>query len=228
MALNQDELNELVTVLEQTQVPFMVGFNRRFSPAARRAREILVGRQGPLMILYRVNAGYLPPDHWVHGPEGGGRIISEACHMFDLFNFLVDVEVEAVSSESLVPRSEHVLAQDNVSTTVRYADGSVCTLLYTALGSTDLGKEYIEVYVDGKVLVVDDFKALHVHGLADRGWSARAADKGHRQALQCFASSIQEGNGWPISLAQMVSATRVSFLASGLSLAEEDSGMPSV
>jgi len=71
MALNQTELDELVAVLKETEVPFMVGFNRRFSPAARRAKEIISGRQNPLMIFYRMNAGYLPLDHWTQTEEGG-------------------------------------------------------------------------------------------------------------------------------------------------------------
>lgn len=140
MALNESELDELVAVLKKTQARFMVGFNRRFSPAAQRMKETVTGRRNPLMVLYRVNAGYLPPDHWVHGPEGGGRIIGEACHMFDLFNFLVDAEVEAVSAEALVPRLEHVSGRDNLSATVGYTDGSVCTSLYTTLGDGRLGK----------------------------------------------------------------------------------------
>ena len=194
----------------------MVGFNRRFSPVAQRMKEIVSQRWNPLMALYRVNAGYLPPDHWVHGPEGGGRVIGEACHMFDLFNFLVDVEVEAVCAEALAPRTEHVSGKNNVSVTMRYTDGSVCTLLYTALGERGLAKEYIEVYVDGKVLVVDDFKALRLYGLEGRGWSAPVANKGHLQTLQCFAKSMQDGENWPIPMEQLVSATRVSFLVSDL------------
>jgi predicted dehydrogenase len=139
MALNQVELDDLVAVLEETQVPFMVGFNRRFSPAARRAKEILEGHQSPLMILYRVNAGYLPPDHWTQTEEGGGRIIGEACHMLDLFQYLVSpakmVEVTSTAIDS--SQVEHVLPSDNVAATVRYDDGSVAMLLYTALGAKD-------------------------------------------------------------------------------------------
>ena len=92
--MSEEELDQLITVLEETQVPFMVGFNRRFSPSARRAKEIIANRQNPLMILYRMNAGYLPPDHWTQTEEGGGRIIGEGCHIFDLFQYFVGAPVE--------------------------------------------------------------------------------------------------------------------------------------
>ena len=214
MALNREELDRLAAVLEETGVPFTVGFNRRFSPAARRLKQIVAGRRNPLMVLYRVNADFLPPDHWVHTPEGGGRIVGEACHMLDLFNFLVEDEVQTVCAESLVPRAEHLSSCDNFSATLRYADGSVCTLMYTDLGDSSLSKEYIEVYVDGKVLVVDDFRVLRLYGVAGRGWQASVADKGHQRALRRFASSVRGGAVGPIPLHWLVSATQTSFVIS--------------
>jgi predicted dehydrogenase len=217
MALNQKELDQLLSVLGDTGVPFTVGFNRRFSPAARRMKEIVAKRHNPLMVLYRVNAGHVPVDHWAHGPEGGGRITGEACHMFDLFNHLVDAQVEAVVAEPLSTQTEGVSSSDNVSATVRYVDGSVCTLFYTSLGEPGVGKEYLEVYVDGKVLVADDFQSLQLYGLSGKGWRASGPDKGHRQMLECFARSLAGANPWPIAMEQLVSATRVSFFVSGAS-----------
>jgi len=212
MALNQEELDRLVTVLEETGVPFMVGFNRRFSPAARRARGVLAERQSPLMILYRVNAGYIPLDHWVHTEEGGGRIIGEACHMFDLFQYLVSpARVVEVASTAIVPKVEHISAMDNAVATVRYDDGSVGTLFYTALGASDLGKEYVEIYADGKVLVVDDYRALRVHGAPVKGWNSRTQDKGHLQELVAFAKCVLGEEGWPIPMGELVSDTALSF-----------------
>ncbi len=211
MALNQAELDELVAVLRETGVPFMVGFNRRFSPAARRAKEIISGRQNPLMIFYRMNAGYLPPDHWTQTEEGGGRIIGEACHVIDLFQYLIDAPVAEVSVTAIAPKTEHVLAGDNVTATLRYADGSVATLLYTALGAPDFGKEYMEVYADGKVLVLDDYKNLQVHGARVKGWSASVQDKGHLEALRTFAMFLAGKRECPVGLTSLIETTRVSF-----------------
>jgi predicted dehydrogenase/threonine dehydrogenase-like Zn-dependent dehydrogenase len=215
MALNQGELDALVVVLKETQVPFMVGFNRRFSPAARRAKEIIGERQNPLIILYRMNAGYLPPDHWTQTEEGGGRIIGEGCHIFDLFQYLIGVPVVEVSATAIASQTEHVLAGDNVSVTLRYTDGSVATLLYTALGSLDFSKEYMELYADGKVLALDDYRGLRVHGAAVKGWRASVQDKGHLGELRAFAAYLREPGKPPIELRDLTESTKVSLVAAG-------------
>jgi len=215
MATHQEELDALVAVLEETQVPFMVGFNRRFSPAARRAKEIIAERQNPLMIFYRMNAGYLPPDHWTQTEEGGGRIIGEGCHIFDLFQYFVGAPVEEVNAAAIAPQTEQILAGDNVSVTLRYADGSVATLLYTALGSPDFGKEYMELYADGKVLVLDDYKALRVYGTTAKGWAASVQDKGHLEELRVFAQSCKSELSSSPSLADFAEVTRISMITAG-------------
>jgi predicted dehydrogenase len=210
MALNQSELDGLVAVLQDTGVPFMVGFNRRFSPAARRVKEIIADRQNPLMIMYRMNAGYLPPDHWTQTSEGGGRTIGEACHIIDLFQYLVGAPVAEVSAMTITPHTEHVLAGDNVSATLRYADGSVGTLLYTALGAPGFSKEYMELYGDGTVLVLDDYRSLQTYGTKASSWSASVQDKGHLEELRCFAGHFRRENAL-VDLAMLVETTALSL-----------------
>ena len=219
MALNQEELDELVKVLEETQVPFMVGFNRRFSPCAVRAKEIVSQRQNPLIINYRVNAGYIPLDHWVHTEEGGGRIIGEACHMFDLFNYWVNsqvdrtrfIGVEKINVTTINPQTSNVSFRDNFTSTFQYADGSICTLIYTALGAKELGKEYIEIYTDGKTLIIDNFKSLEVFGGKAKGFKYRAIQKGHLEELKLFAQCCKGESDLPIPLEQLMNVTKMSF-----------------
>jgi predicted dehydrogenase/threonine dehydrogenase-like Zn-dependent dehydrogenase len=216
LALNQSELDAVSAAFTATQTPLMVGFNRRFSPAARRLHAALAGRQSPLMMLYRVNAGYLPPDHWTQGAEGGGRIIGEACHMLDLFQFLVDgaapVDLTATAIESHLEQSS---GGDNTSITVRYADGSVGTLLYTALGPSGLAKEYVEVFTDNKGFVIDDYKALRAYGATGVEWSAPLADKGHLAELEEFARYVRGEIAAPIPLREAVATTWLTFAATG-------------
>lgn len=216
MALYEQELNELVSVLEETGVPFLVGFNRRFSPAAQKIIQAMQTRQGPLMINYRVNAGAMPLEHWTQGPEGGGRLIGEACHMVDFFQALV-AGAEPVEMCALMVQAhdEALLGSDNFSLSIRYADGSVASLFYTALGAPTLGKEYVEVFGDNKAFVVDDFKSLRGHGVAGYDWSAPIADKGHLAELQAFARYLRGETEAPIPLAEMVASTRLTFTAAG-------------
>lgn len=212
MALNHSELDDLVNVLEDTKVPFMVGFNRRFSPAMIRAKEILQGRQNPVMIYYRMNAGYIPKEHWTQTEEGGGRIIGEACHIFDLFQYLVDAPAVEINSNAINPKNGYLLAEDNTTNTILFADGSLATLLYTAQGSSDFGKEYMELFTDGKVLVMDDYKTMRVYGSRCRGWKSAVQDKGHRKELLIFAKYIVGEVVEPIQFSELISSAKISFM----------------
>lgn len=211
MALNRGELRELRNVLEETGVPFTVGFNRRFSPSAMRAKEMLQCRKSPLMIIYRVNAGYIPPDSWIHGKEGGGRIIGEACHMLDLFNYFTESQAESIDVSTISSSSENPSCRDNFVATLKYGDGSVCTLMYTALGTDEVSKEYIEIFFDGTVLIIDDFKELKIYGIKRKGWKG-AQDKGHLRELEEFGRHLMGKGGSIIPLNEIVQATEASFV----------------
>jgi predicted dehydrogenase/threonine dehydrogenase-like Zn-dependent dehydrogenase len=212
MALNQTELDELFPVLEGNSIPFMVGFNRRFSPTARIIKEAVESRQNPLILTYRVNAGYLPPEHWTQSEEGGGRIIGEACHFFDLFQYLIDCPVSHVDVNRIVPNTPHILSDDNLVVMMRYEDGSVANLIYTALGSRDFGKEYLEVFCDGNVLVLDDYRSLKIFGANIKGWRASQAEKGHFEELRAFGNFLLGESNAPISLTDMANTTKLSFI----------------
>jgi len=217
MALNFSELEELECVLRETGAPFMVGFNRRFSPAAQRLKEMIAGHSNPIMMQYRMNAGFLPPDHWTQTDEGGGRIIGEACHILDLFKFMVGpARGIEICTTSINPTTDHFLADDNRAITIRYEDGSVSNLLYTSLGSNVFPKEYLEVYVDGKVFVIEDYYALKVFGSPAKGWSSSIQNKGHFEELTRFADYVQEKSEAPIPLDDLIEVTRSSFLAAGI------------
>ncbi|MEE9926775.1 bi-domain-containing oxidoreductase [Microvirgula aerodenitrificans] len=190
----------------------MTGFNRRFSPAMARAKEVLKNRTTPMIVNYRMNAGYIPLDHWVHTTEGGGRNIGEACHIYDLFNYLTDGAcVEHVHATSMTGQSKQWARNDNFIATIKYVDGSICTLTYTALGDKSYPKERMEIFSDGKVITMDDFKLLSIAGGKHAGWNASATDKGQFQELVAIEEALSGKTGWPISLADQIQATRISL-----------------
>jgi len=199
MALNKAELDELVTVLKETQVPFMVGYNRRFSPYAVEARKHTAGRINPLFMRYRMNAGYIPLDHWVHGPEGGGRLVGEACHIVDLFTSFTEARIKRVAMTHLQPKTGSVSATDNASITLAYEDGSVGVLDYFAVGSRDLPKEHFEIHFDEKSIVIDDYKSMQGYGVTVAALKSAGAEKGHVQELEAFHQALR-GGVWPIAL----------------------------
>lgn len=189
----------------------MTGFNRRFSPAVQRARQILAGRTTPLIVNYRMNAGYVPPESWVHGAEGGGRNIGEACHIYDVFNFLTGARVRRVQATAAAPRSAQWRRNDNFVAQISYDDGSVCSLTYTAMGDRAHPKEQMEIFGDGKVLVLDDYRRLDAIGTRAAGWGARSQNKGLLEELCALAAGLKSGGEWPIPLWQQIQATSISF-----------------
>lgn len=204
-------LNEFITTASDKPSPLlMTGYNRRFSPYARRMSELLRDRSGPFMLNYRMNAGYIPLNHWVHGPEGGGRNLGEACHIYDLFTYLTNVEVTCVSAQSVRPRSHQYARNDNFVATLSYADGSVTTLTYTALGHKDYPKETADLYVDGKLAMMEDYKRLDVYGTKGKSIRTAIQEKGLKEELIAFADGINSGT-WPIPWWQQLQTARIAF-----------------
>jgi len=211
MALNQEELSKLVDTLEKTKVPFMVGFNRRFSPFALIIKEQINNRVNPIMVSYIMNAGFIPKDHWVHTAEGSGRNIGEACHIYDLFNYFTNCKVSKVKATSINPKTEQYSSNDNFVVTIKYKDSSVCNLVYTSLGSKKAPKEKIEIYFDNKIIYLNNYKELEFFGLREKNIKINIQDKGHYNELQKFAKSIKETKSYLIPLWQLIQATEISF-----------------
>jgi len=212
LAIREDELAEIEAFFSgrENGPVLMTGFNRRFSPAITRAREVLASRTTPLVADYRMNAGYITLDHWVHGPEGGGRNIGEACHVYDVFEALVGgADVTSVSARGIRGDGTRLAVNDNFAATVAFADGSVATLTYTALGSREHPKERLEVFADNRVLELDDYKSLSVTGM--RGWRGATQQKGHEQELVALGDALREGGPWPIPLDEQLRAMRIAF-----------------
>jgi len=188
----------------------LTGYNRRFSPYVDRLRQVLMQRTAPFIINYSMNAGFIPLDHWVHGPEGGGRNLGEACHIYDLFTALADAEVSSISAHAIKPATAHYGRNDNFVATLSFIDGSVANLVYTALGHKAVPKETAELYVDGKIAVMDNYKALIVHGAENLSLKTRRQDKGLLIELERFAQGIRTGE-WPIPLWQQIQVSEVAF-----------------
>jgi predicted dehydrogenase/threonine dehydrogenase-like Zn-dependent dehydrogenase len=188
----------------------MVGFNRRFSPYIREIKKHTDKRVGPLLIHYRMNAGFQPTDHWTH--KDGGRIIGEACHIIDLMNALVNSKVVSVHSENTFTGNSKFTSEDNKSILVKYEDGSLATIEYISMGSKELSKEYMEVHFDEKSIILDDYRQLSSHGFKIRPIHSKAGLKGHLEELEVLHDCLK-GNkpGWPVDLAALSETTRITF-----------------
>jgi len=217
MCLTEGELDEIIKVISKTKVPLIVGFNRRYAPLAIRAKELLKSKRGPYLINYRVNAGFIPKTSWVQDPEvGGGRIIGECCHFLDLFNFFIESEVENVGAVSIPMNNATVVANDNVVVTVKWVDGSLSTLIYTALGHRDLPKERIEIYANGSGIVIDDFRNMELYGFRQRSVRLKKQDKGHYQQLVEICRFLRGEKANVIPFQECEKAMRMAFEAEKL------------
>ncbi|QWE29000.1 bi-domain-containing oxidoreductase [Polynucleobacter sp. AM-7D1] len=198
LAINQAELDQIKSfyaeVSREEKFPVMMtGYNRRHSIYAIKMQEFLDGRKNPFIINYRMNAGYIPGENWVHGDEGGGRNLGEACHVYDLFLFLSRSKMVEWSAHSISPKGSFYQRNDNFIATLKFADGSLANLIYTAMGHPGLPKEQAEIYCDGKVAVLSDYRSFNTYGGKDFSFKTPLQEKGLKEELIAFADAIDGG-----------------------------------
>jgi predicted dehydrogenase/threonine dehydrogenase-like Zn-dependent dehydrogenase len=181
LATRWDDLDALAEAYAERPVPLLVGFNRRFAPLAAALRDALP-RGLPRAVAYRVNAGPVTPEHWVHDPvAGAGRLVGEACHFLDLACFLAEQPPVAVTATPLGAGA----GDDSVLVTVEFGCGSLATVHYLANGDPSGPKERLEATAGGTSAVLDDFKTLEIRrGGKRRVTRARGRDKGHRAEMR--------------------------------------------
>ena len=215
LALNLSELKSIEKFYSDrdgSEVPVLLtGFNRRFSKYAALIQEVVQNRKNPLIINYRMNAGYIPLDHWVHSAEGGGRNLGEACHIYDLFTFITGARVRSVSARSISPNSGYYSSSDNFLVNIQFDDGSLASLTYTALGNKAFPKETMEIFVEGKVISLVDYKELQIAGSPNKSLKTNASDKGQLDELITFAETLKSGKQWASPLWQQIQATQIAL-----------------
>ena len=214
LALNKDELKIVVDSAKKAGgKAIMVGFNRRFSPHIVKIKELIKNRIEPLCMNMTVNAGFIPADSWVQDTErGGGRIIGEVCHFIDLLLFLTGSEVENVSAMNV---TGHIpVCSDKMSIMLKFADGSIGTINYFANGSKSYPKEMLEIFSDGRVIRMENFKTTRGYGFINfRKYKTLRQDKGHKNEIRAFINNIINGGKPLISFEQIVNVTKSTFAA---------------
>jgi predicted dehydrogenase/threonine dehydrogenase-like Zn-dependent dehydrogenase len=223
LCINESELAQIRLTYSEVRSkngdpPFlMVGFNRRFSPMTQEAIGIFSGVSRPLMITVRANVGPIAKESWVHDPnEGGGNIIGEVCHFVDLVQALTGSEPIRVYAQPARSREEGSFPEDNVAITLTMADGSVCTIHYTALGNKGFERERIEVFGGGIVCAIENFKNLTLNrdGKQSRTGSwFQNMDKGHKAEMALLISHLRKRQPPPVSFESYVGTTRATFTA---------------
>ena len=213
LAMNDEQLESVMEAAASSNRKLMVGFNRRFAPLALRAKDFFAGAETALSMLYRVNAGRLPKEHWMqNAEEGGGRIIGEVCHFIDFMQFLTGAPPVFVFAESVSAKSSKIIDADSVFITLRFADGSNGAVAYLGEGDKSLPKERLEIYGAGKVFVLDDFRraTLYKNGREEQV-ALKAQDKGQQAQVKQVCASVLAGGPLPIALDELAATTRATF-----------------
>src|SRR5215213_1894666 len=213
LAVNDEQLESVLEAAASSSGKLMVGFNRRFAPLTQRAKEFFRNRDTPLSMLYRVNAGRIPKEHWMQdAEEGAGRIIGEACHFIDLMQYFAGAPPVYVFAESISARSSKIVDADSVIITLRFADGSNGSLAYLAEGDKGLAKERVEIFGEGRVFVLDDFRRamLYKDGREEQ-IASKTQDKGQQEQVRAVCASVLQGGAPPISLDELAATTRATF-----------------
>ena len=208
LCLKEFELDAIIEAQQQSQTAVMIGFNRRFSPLTQKIKN-MVG-SGPMSIIYRVNAGYIPKENWLQDIEiGGGRILGEACHFIDYLTYLNGSLPTKVSAQVLAD-SENL--NDTVNIMLQFENGSTGVVCYYANGSKSLAKEYVEVFSSGVTAVLNDFKELRVYGKG-KPYKKKLfnQNKGQKEMIDSFLNGIVDKGEAPIAFSDLVSVTRTCF-----------------
>ena len=217
LALTVEEIIEIEEALNAAEPRplLMVGFNRRFSPAAAEVKRFFAGVQAPLTVSVRFNAGPIPAEHWTQAEDvGGGRIIGEACHAIDLATFLAGSPPVRVFAESVGGPHAPRVTDDQCFITLRHANGAISSVAYLAGGDRSFPKERVEVLGGDRLAVIDDFREV----ITSAGGKVKKArtwgqNKGHHAEIEAFAQALTAGGTWPISWEDLRAVSLAAILA---------------
>lgn len=210
LALNAEELENIISAYEKSKKSITVGFNRRFSPHARKMKQLVGDSQ--MNVIATMNAGHIPENVWVHDMQiGGGRIIGEACHFMDLITYLTGSKISSVCMNAMGVNPEE--NTDNASILLKYENGSTGVINYFANGSKSYSKERVEVYSQERTLIMDNFRTTRGYGFKGFSKLKTKLDKGHKTQFTELINSVKKGGDSLIPIDEIVNTTQASFAA---------------
>jgi polar amino acid transport system substrate-binding protein len=207
----------------------MVGFNRRFAPFTGEISRFFSDRREPMMVHARINAGFIPREHWTQQAGEGGRIVGELCHFVDWARFVVGVPIRKVLTATLSDGGRY--NRDNVAATLIFTDGSIANLLYLANGDPGVPKEYFEVFCQGRVARLENFESLQLIRDQKTKRLKSNLDKGHRRELQLTLRAMRSGTEAPIAFGEIMEVMEVTLsiaqsATASQSISQTDLGVP--
>ncbi|HVX00675.1 MAG TPA: bi-domain-containing oxidoreductase [Candidatus Babeliaceae bacterium] len=219
LAISMEQWQQLSSYIEKNPyAPLCVDFNRSYSPFLKKIKQAISKRTTPLIINYRMSVEHIASGHWIQTEEGGGRIVGEACHIVSLFLNLTKAKAVSISVEPAHLPDIPNFSRDNFLASIRFDDGSICSLTYTTLGHASIGKEYAEIHTSGLSIVMDNYRKLQGFGTS-WGFSEKQyfSDKGHAELIKCFFDGLQKDIVFlPFSLDHLLDATYITLVIDDL------------
>ncbi len=214
LAISEDGLDRVRrAATENPHLHLMVGFNRRFAPHTWKVKQLLSDRAQPIAVRARVNAGSIPHDHWVQDASiGGGRILGEACHFIDLVMFLVGHPITCVQTVAMDTADKNA-PTDTITLSLTFADGSIGTVDYWSNGPSSYPKEQIEVFSEGRAILIDNWRQLRAYGWPGVPKMRLRQDKGHTQEVKAFLDRVRDGGPALIPFEEIDVVTTASLAA---------------
>ena len=214
LAINGGELDAILNAYNNQTNPksISVGFNRRFSPFSKKIKALIGTATDSLNMIATMNAGFIPPDVWVHDMKtGGGRIIGEACHFIDLMVYFTGSKVAEVSMSALgkTPTEQ----TDNSIITLKFQNGSQGVINYFSNGSKSYQKERVEIYSQGRTLILDNFRKLEGFGFKGFSTMRGTLDKGHKSQFNELITQVKSGGESIIPFEEIYNTTKASLAA---------------
>jgi predicted dehydrogenase/threonine dehydrogenase-like Zn-dependent dehydrogenase len=216
LALNKEELNEIIDLYKnqkgKNNITLTVGFNRRFAPLAQKMKSLIGESDAPMNIIATMNAGFIPPEVWVHDLKaGGGRIIGEACHFIDLCTYITGSKVKSVVMNAMGENPQE--NTDNATILLKYENGTNAVINYFANGSKSYSKERLEVFSQERVLIMDNWRKLKGYGFKGFKSKSTSQDKGHANQFKMLVDRIKVGGEPLIPFEEIINTTKASFAA---------------
>ena len=181
----------------------MVAFNRRFSPLVKDIKNNLNRLNGPKSFIYTCNAGEIDSRHWVQDPSiGGGRLLGEACHFVDLMRYLCSSSIENAEIISFEGKNP---TPDNFILHLKFKDGSIGSINYFSNGSKSFPKERLEIFCNGTIQRLDNFRKLKTWGFnVAKNRRLYKQDKGQINCVKEFINAIKRGQNSPIDFHEIL------------------------
>lgn len=131
VSLDLSAVDRALSAVAHANVPFMVGFNKRFDPAHAHVRDtVRSGELGPLHLLRITGRDPAPPP-----PEyvavSGGLFLDMTIHDFDMARFVAGSEVIQVFATGAVRVDARIGEAGDIDTAVivlAHADGAITTI----------------------------------------------------------------------------------------------------